>query len=263
MGLPSRSLCKCLLAVLITANEAECCGSLHGFVIPIRVMSFHREKRETKTKRSKKQKHRQQKETDTQKTNQQKETNLRQSTSTGCFLFCLFWFALGFLFLVFLCLFCLFLGCPSFFCTPDWILDCVMVRALFDSPMRDADMLCIIRSLAQKLCYDLARAEKAKDGKNIIEVWYCYTWRAPGGVCVGFPNCEASPVVHIFFFNIHLPINGHMCEYTNMQLPFLQKRRKSASCCHSLCKTTSCFLPHQSFGRMMMTPSHCTEPQCG
>ena len=34
------------------------------------------------------------------------------------------------------------------------------------SKLRLTDMLCIIRSLAQKLCYDLARAEKAKDGKK-------------------------------------------------------------------------------------------------
>ena len=69
-----------------------------------------------------------------------------------------------FLFLFSCFVFCL--VCPSFVCTPDWMLDCVMVRALFDSPMRDADILCIIRSLAQILCYDLARAEKAKDGKK-------------------------------------------------------------------------------------------------
>ena len=36
----------------------------------------------------------------------------------------------------------------------------------FDFPMRDCTGLCTIRSMAQTLCYDLARAEKAKDGKN-------------------------------------------------------------------------------------------------
>ena len=36
----------------------------------------------------------------------------------------------------------------------------------FDSPMREHTGLCTIRSMAQTLCYDLARAEKAKDGKK-------------------------------------------------------------------------------------------------
>ena len=36
----------------------------------------------------------------------------------------------------------------------------------FDSPMREHTVLCTIRSMAQTLCYDLARAEKAKDGKK-------------------------------------------------------------------------------------------------
>ena len=36
-----------------------------------------------------------------------------------------------------------------------------------DSPKRDVAVLCTIRTMAQTLCYDLARAEKAKDGKNL------------------------------------------------------------------------------------------------
>ena len=39
----------------------------------------------------------------------------------------------------------------------------------FESPMREHTVLFTIRSLAQTLCYDLARAEKAKDGKKSPE----------------------------------------------------------------------------------------------
>ena len=36
--------------------------------------------------------------------------------------------------------------------------------------MRDVAVLCTIRSMAQTLCYDLARAEKAKDGKKFVQM---------------------------------------------------------------------------------------------
>ena len=49
--------------------------------------------------------------------------------------------------------------------------------------MRDADTLCIIRSLAQILCYDLARAEKAKDGKKMCTE-KCVVWLLVFGWCV-------------------------------------------------------------------------------
>ena len=38
----------------------------------------------------------------------------------------------------------------------------------FDSPMREHTGHCTIRSMAQTLCYDLARAKKAKDGKKVV-----------------------------------------------------------------------------------------------
>ena len=51
--------------------------------------------------------------------------------------------------------------------TPFWTCWTVYWSTLsFDSPMREHTGLCTIRSMAQTLCYDLARAEKAKDGKK-------------------------------------------------------------------------------------------------
>ena len=50
----------------------------------------------------------------------------------------------------------------------------------FQSPMREHTVLCTIRSLAQTLCYDLARAEKAKDGKKcnlLVSMKFCGLWR--------------------------------------------------------------------------------------
>ena len=40
----------------------------------------------------------------------------------------------------------------------------------FDFPMREHTGHCTIRSMAQTLCYDLARAEKAKDGKKTLNL---------------------------------------------------------------------------------------------
>ena len=50
----------------------------------------------------------------------------------------------------------------------------------FESPMREHTVLCTIRSLAQTLCYDLARAEKAKDGKKSAAVLQAVQARFPG-----------------------------------------------------------------------------------
>ena len=79
----------------------------------------------------------------------------------GCLLFvlCFLLFVLGcFLFgLVFF----------SLLDTPVWTCWTVYWSTLsFDSPMREHTGLCTIRSMARTLCYDLARAEKAKDGKK-------------------------------------------------------------------------------------------------
>ena len=73
------------------------------------------------------------------------------------------------------CLFCVFFVVVWLFfglvCFPGGhpnldMLDCVLVMLSFDSPMREHTGHCTIRSMAQTLCYDLARAKKAKDGKK-------------------------------------------------------------------------------------------------
>ena len=49
------------------------------------------------------------------------------------------------------------------------VLDCVMVHALFRRPKEGSCCTLTIRTMAQTLCYDLARAEKAKDGKKMAQ----------------------------------------------------------------------------------------------
>ena len=82
------------------------------------------------------------------------------------------------------CLFCVFLvvvfvwfGCVlgwsvSLVDTPIWTCWTAYWSMLsFDSPMREHTGHCTIRSMAQTLCYDLARAKKAKDGKKLPTQW--------------------------------------------------------------------------------------------
>ena len=69
--------------------------------------------------------------------------------------------AVCFLFGCLLCMWIAALYMATVLCT-----ECVLVTLSFESPMREHTVLCTIRSLAQALCYDLARAEKAKDGKK-------------------------------------------------------------------------------------------------
>ena len=82
--------------------------------------------------------------------------------------FLVFLFSLVVFFGVFFCfpLFCLLVfllvGHP---CLDNWT--AYLSTLSFDSPMREYTRLCTIRSMAQTLCYDLARAEKAKDGKKM------------------------------------------------------------------------------------------------
>ena len=65
------------------------------------------------------------------------------------------------------CLFCFLVGTP---CWTHWT--AYWSTLSFDSPMWEHTVLCAIRSMAQPLCYDLARAEKAKDGKKKTSLPY-------------------------------------------------------------------------------------------
>ena len=61
------------------------------------------------------------------------------------------------------------LGRFFFWCSPHvgHVGLCTGPLLSFDSLMREHTGHCTIRSMAQTLCYDLARAEKAKDGKKL------------------------------------------------------------------------------------------------
>ena len=65
--------------------------------------------------------------------------------------------------------------------------------------MRDAAVLCRIRSMAQTLCYDLARAEKAKDGKKSVS----YTEKVARLHASKFGNVEGK-CFHISDFSVAL-----------------------------------------------------------
>ena len=87
---------------------------------------------------------------------------LDKSTSITAVFFFVFFGFVGVFCLVLVCL-CFELFVSLFGLQPHLdLLDCVLVHA----PMREHTGLCTIRSMAQTLCYDLARAEKAKDGKK-------------------------------------------------------------------------------------------------
>ena len=58
--------------------------------------------------------------------------------------------------------------------TPYWTCWTVYWSTLsFDSPMRETQDTAQFVQMAQTLCYDLARAEKAKDGKKWFRVFFC------------------------------------------------------------------------------------------
>ena len=66
----------------------------------------------------------------------------------------------------------------------------------FDSPMREYTGLCTIRSMAQTLCYDLARAEKAKDEKKKcgdVEMWLGMLDLAITKSQIAFMETKADP----------------------------------------------------------------------
>ena len=97
----------------------------------------------------------------------------RARPSNGVFLLLVWVFLFGFVLVV---------GWSFFLLdTPIWTCWTAYWSTLsFDFPMRNHTELCIIRSMAQTLCYDLARAEKAKDGKKIL---LDYPYGLPGPGC--------------------------------------------------------------------------------
>ena len=105
------------------------------------------------------------------------------SITTGCFrCFCFVFvcFCLVFCFFVWLFFWVVFFRS---FNTPLGTWTAYWSALSFDSPMREYTGLCTIRSMAQTLCYDLARAEKAKDGKKrgVSAHWaQALAWRRVG-----------------------------------------------------------------------------------
>ena len=82
-----------------------------------------------------------------------------------------------------------------FYCTPVWTLDCVMVRAPFWLPNAGYwSMQWVIRSSAQTMCDDLARAEEATDGKKM---WRFAMQHHPSNIHQPFatPRYSATPVL--------------------------------------------------------------------
>ena len=64
--------------------------------------------------------------------------------------------------------------------------------------MRDVAVLCTIRTMAQTLCYDLARAEKAKDGKKDCDRRF-----DPEGIVVN--GVENSELIKSFETSLQFP----------------------------------------------------------